>query len=202
MGSRHAILTGDSTCERACSTSMLIGAICGQSGSTPPKHSAVGLPQQPGVVEVLQGAWSAISTTPIPRDDPVNGVFRIDHLRLALDAGVRGGNDTDAVAAIAGGLLGAVYGPSTVPAEWRRVLHGWPGLSTRGLVDLGGDIIRGGKPDEFDFSYAGYKLGVAISILRMTVSCWATLGLCGRCQGHWCGRVAVPSRQRLKSQMA
>ena len=48
------------------------------------------------------------------------GVFRADHLRLALDAAVRGGDDTDTVAAIAGGLLGAVYGASAVPAEWRR----------------------------------------------------------------------------------
>ena len=81
------------------------------------------------VVEALQGAWSAISTTPIPQDDPAMGVFRADHLRLALDAAVRGGGDTDTVAAIAGGLLGAVYGASAVPAQWRRVLHGWPGLA-------------------------------------------------------------------------
>ena len=80
------------------------------------------------VVEALQAAWSAIATTPIPQDDPAKGVFRVDHLRLALDAAVRGGNDTDTVAAIAGGLLGAAYGASAVPAEWRRVLHGWPGM--------------------------------------------------------------------------
>ena len=64
------------------------------------------------VVEALQGAWSAITTTPIPHDDPASGVFRADHLRLALDAAVRGGYDTDTVAAIAGGLLGAAYGAS------------------------------------------------------------------------------------------
>jgi ADP-ribosyl-[dinitrogen reductase] hydrolase len=62
------------------------------------------------VVEALQGAWSAITTTPVPQDDPATGVFRVDHLRLALDAAVRGGGDTDTVAAIAGGLLGAAYG--------------------------------------------------------------------------------------------
>ena len=43
------------------------------------------------VVEALQGAWSAIATTPVPQDDPAAGVFRVDHLRLALDAAVRGG---------------------------------------------------------------------------------------------------------------
>jgi hypothetical protein len=69
------------------------------------------------VVEALQAAWSAITTTPIPTDHPAEGVCRADHLRLALDAAVRGGNDTDTVAAIAGGLLGAAYGASAVPAE-------------------------------------------------------------------------------------
>jgi hypothetical protein len=43
------------------------------------------------VVEALQGAWSAITTTPVPQDDPAKGVFRVGHLRLALDAEVRGG---------------------------------------------------------------------------------------------------------------
>ena len=99
------------------------------------------------VVEALQAAWSAITTTPIPEDDPATGVFRVDHLRLALDAAVRGGNDTDTVAAIAGGLLGAAYGASAVPADWRRVLHGWPGLRTRDLVELASMIIRQGQPD-------------------------------------------------------
>ena len=102
------------------------------------------------VVEALQGAWSAITTTPIPQDDPATGVFRADHLRLALDAAVRGGDDTDTVAAIAGGLLGAVYGASAVPAEWRRVLHGWPGLGTRDLVALATRIVKADKPFSYD----------------------------------------------------
>jgi ADP-ribosylglycohydrolase len=94
------------------------------------------------VVEALQGAWSAIATTPIPTDHPAEGVFRADHLRLALDAAVRGGGDTDTVAAIAGGLLGAGYGASAVPAEWRRLLHGWPGLATRDLAALATRIVK------------------------------------------------------------
>ncbi len=101
------------------------------------------------VVEALQAAWSAITTTPIPKDDPARGIFRVDHLRLALDAAVRGGNDTDTVAAIAGGLLGAAYGASAVPADWRRVLHGWPGLVTRDLVALATRIVKVDRP----FSY-------------------------------------------------
>jgi len=102
------------------------------------------------VVEALQAAWSAIMTTPIPQDDPAMGVFRVDHLRLALDTAVRGGGDTDTVAAIAGGLLGAAYGASAVPAQWRRILHGWPGMRTRDLVALATRIVKEERP----FSYA------------------------------------------------
>ena len=102
------------------------------------------------VVEALQGAWCAIMTTAAPTDDPAGGVFRAGHLRLALDAAVRGGGDTDTVAAIAGGLLGAVYGASAVPAEWRRVLHGWPGSATRALVALATRIVKADKPFSYD----------------------------------------------------
>lgn len=105
------------------------------------------------VVEALQAAWSAIANTPVPGNDPAGGVFRVDHLRLALDAAVRGGGDTDTVAAIAGGLLGAAYGASAVPAEWRRVLHGWPGLRSRDLVHLASTITGQEKPD---LSYSGW----------------------------------------------
>lgn len=78
------------------------------------------------VVQALQAAWSAIVHTP---------ATDASHLRLALEAAVRGGRDTDTVAAIAGGLLGARWGASAVPAEWRRLVHGWPGLR-------GGDLVR------------------------------------------------------------
>ena len=102
------------------------------------------------VVEALQAAWSAIMTTPIPQDHSAKGVFRVDHLRLAPDAAVRGGGDTDTVAAIAGGLLGAAYGASAVPAEWRRVLHGWPGMRSRDLVALATRIVKADKPFTYD----------------------------------------------------
>lgn len=86
------------------------------------------------VVEALQGAWSAISTTP---------AADATHLRLALEAAVRGGRDTDTVAAIAGGLLGARWGASAVPAAWRRIVHGWPGLTAADLVRLGARASAG-----------------------------------------------------------
>ena len=63
-----------------------------------------------GAVAALQGAWSAIATTPVPETDPASGVFAADHFRLAVQAAVRAGGDTAAVGAIAGALLGAAYG--------------------------------------------------------------------------------------------
>jgi hypothetical protein len=54
------------------------------------------------------------------------------------------------VAAIAGGLLGAAYGASAVPAVWRRVLHGWPGLSTRDLVALATRIVKADNSFGYD----------------------------------------------------
>lgn len=116
-------------------------------------------PNNGWVVSALQAAWSAIATTPVPDDDPASEVFRADHLRLALDAAVRAGFDTDTVAAIAGGLLGAAHGASAVPLQWRALLHGWPGVTARELTALARSIVRGGKPDRFDPRYPGYRVG-------------------------------------------
>jgi ADP-ribosyl-[dinitrogen reductase] hydrolase len=74
------------------------------------------------VVAALQGAWSAIS--------------RSADLPGGLQAAVRGGGDTDTVAAIAGALLGARYGGSGVPDEWWELLHGWPGIDADDLASL------------------------------------------------------------------
>lgn len=93
------------------------------------------------VVEAFQGAWSAIT---IARDDVIRPA---DHLRLGLEEAVRGGRDTDTVAAIAGSLLGAAYGASAIPARWRRLLHGWPGLRARDLVSLSARIVTAGRGD-------------------------------------------------------
>ena len=63
------------------------------------------------VVLALQTAWWAITHA----DD--SGP---EHLAAALELCVRAGHDTDTTAAIAGGLLGARWGASAVPARWRR----------------------------------------------------------------------------------
>jgi ADP-ribosylglycohydrolase len=87
------------------------------------------------VVNALQVAWSAIWHTAIPEGRPE------DHFRLAVEAAVRAGDDTDTVAAIAGALLGAAWGRSAVPAEWQRAVHGWPGLDAEGLAALAREIV-------------------------------------------------------------
>jgi ADP-ribosyl-[dinitrogen reductase] hydrolase len=89
-------------------------------------------------VTALQAAHAAISQTPLPAAGPADR-----HLVDALRAAVRIGDDTDTVAAIAGGLLGARWGVSAVPRRWRSMLHGWPGLDARGLERLALATSRG-----------------------------------------------------------
>ena len=60
---------------------------------------------------------------------------------------MRGGNDTDTVAAIAGSLAGALHGATAVPLSWQRMLHGWPGLRVDDLTALAVLATRGGMPD-------------------------------------------------------
>jgi ADP-ribosyl-[dinitrogen reductase] hydrolase len=88
------------------------------------------------VVEALQAAWCAITTTHVQGDSPK------DHVRKALEACVRGGHDTDTVGAIAGALLGAAYGDRAIPLTWRNRLHGWPGLRVRGLGRLAEQVVK------------------------------------------------------------
>ncbi|MEU4097284.1 ADP-ribosylglycohydrolase family protein [Streptomyces sp. NPDC026673] len=99
------------------------------------------------VVEALQAAWSAVTSTAVPEPDPVEGAVPARHLRLALEAAVRAGTDTDTVAAIAGALLGARWGCSAIPREWRQAVHGWPGLTGPDLVRLAVLTARGGTGD-------------------------------------------------------
>jgi len=81
------------------------------------------------VIEAFQGAWSAIARSASFSD--------------AVKRAVRGGRDTDTVAAIAGALAGARWGASSIPGEWVRVLHGWPGMDAAGLRLLGERALDG-----------------------------------------------------------
>lgn len=99
------------------------------------------------VVHALQAAWSAITRTAVPELLPAEGSFPAQHLRLALEAAVRAGTDTDTVAAIAGALLGARWGCSGIPLEWQQAVHGWPGNTGADLVRLAVLTARGGNDD-------------------------------------------------------
>ena len=92
------------------------------------------------VVPALQAAYSAIVHTAMP-GEPAGR-----HLRTALAAAVRAGDDTDTVAAIAGALAGALWGATAVPAEWRQAVHGWPGLHADDLTDLALSTAGVGRP--------------------------------------------------------
>ena len=95
-------------------------------------------PNNGWVVHALQTAWWAI--THADQSDAT-------HLQKALELAVRAGHDTDTTAAIAGGLLGARWGASAVPAAWRRILHGWPGLRAKNLIALAVLTAAGGHAD-------------------------------------------------------
>jgi len=71
-------------------------------------------------------------------------------------AALLSGHDTDTVAAIAGALLGARWGVSAVPAHWRRIVHGRPGLRSRDLARLGILTARGGQSDEQGWPQAAH----------------------------------------------
>lgn len=160
---RHAVLTGELDVRvglrylTADRRELWSGRLAAAEAGRP-----ADFPSNGWVVSALQAAWSAIATTPVPEDDPAAELFRADHLRLSLDAAVRAGFDTDTVAAIAGGLLGAAYGASAVPLEWRWKLHGWPGLASHGLVNLAGAAARRGKVKAFDGAYRGYRTGALV----------------------------------------
>jgi len=90
-------------------------------------------------VTALQAAWAAATSGPRGQCSFEDG----------LQAAVLAGDDTDTVAAIAGGLLGALHGASAIPDQWRSVVHGWPGLEADDLVGLAGRVAaRSAGPDE------------------------------------------------------
>ncbi len=94
------------------------------------------------VVTALQAAWSAIHHTRA-------GDRRFDclHVQDGLEAAIRIGNDTDTVASIAGALLGARWGASAFPAQWRSIVHGYPGKRLEDLEHLAALTVREGRPD-------------------------------------------------------
>jgi len=89
----------------------------GQADPAPPRSLTSNL----NVVKAFGAALYAVELAQRPGSPWGPG------LPAGLVHAVRIGGDTDTVAAIAGALLGAIYGASAVPADWRKQLHGWPG---------------------------------------------------------------------------
>ena len=139
------------------------------------------------VVTALQAAYAAIRQTPIPRDQPCG------HLADSLRSAVHIGHDTDTVAAIAGSLLGARWGASAIPLDWRRRLHGWPGCNAADLRRLAVLTARGGNADAAgwpsaprlgDTYYRGAFPGAPIDVALpddpgVRIGNMAALGACG-----------------------
>jgi ADP-ribosylglycohydrolase len=128
----HAVLTGELDAEAGLRE--LTGArrdVWAARLGEAERSKARDFEQNGWVVHALQAAWSAIAAAGA---SPAR-------LRLALEGAVRGGRDTDTVAAIAGGLIGAACGASAVPPHWRDAVHGWPGLRAAGLAELTAAII-------------------------------------------------------------
>lgn len=85
------------------------------------------------VIHAIQAAYKAIMVTATQTPE---------HLVLGIEEAVRVGNDTDTVAAIAGALLGARWGYSSIPVQWLEVIHGWPGCRSADLVELVDEITE------------------------------------------------------------
>lgn len=75
-------------------------------------------------------------------------------VRDALERAVRGGGDTDTVAAIAGSLAGARWGGTQVPLTWQRKLHGWPGIGADEIVRRAVLAARRGRTDRLGWPTA------------------------------------------------
>jgi ADP-ribosyl-[dinitrogen reductase] hydrolase len=140
---RHAVLTGELDARAglgylpARTVDVWAARLAEAENSRPSDFS-----QNGWVVEALQAAWCAIVTansTAVAGQE--GGASRAEHLKLSLENAVRGGRDADTVAAIAGGLLGAAYGASAVPEDWRLAIHGWPGYKAPDLVRLATEIL-------------------------------------------------------------
>ncbi len=102
------------------------------------------------VVDAVRQVVAVLTDTPVP---PGTGAPR--HLARCLERLVRGGGDTDTVAAIGGSLLGAAWGASAIPVGWRLDLHGDVPRPT-GVERLTGVqletaarlAVRAGRPDK------------------------------------------------------
>ncbi len=76
--------------------------------------------------------------------------FRHPHdFRAAIETAVRLGGDTDTVAAVVGGIMGASLGPGAIPETWTRRLIDWP-LTNDWITRLADDLMskQPGEPEK------------------------------------------------------
>jgi len=106
-----------------------------------------GLPQDFAIrngwgAQMVQTVWSAITHSDVTGPG---------HFEETLRLVVASGGDTPTSAAVAGSLLGARWGVSAIPLEWRRHIHGWPGLRDADLQRLAWQAATGKRwPAQFD----------------------------------------------------
>ncbi|GAA1465159.1 ADP-ribosylglycohydrolase family protein [Microbacterium thalassium] len=135
---RHAVLTGELELDgftelfgegspRQVRWAALVDEACG-------RHPRDFQADNGWVVKAFQAALAAV----FGARDFTDAVYRA----------IRGGGDTDTVAAIAGALAGARFGVSGIPEEWQEQVHGWPGLRGADLVELAEQAAQHGAEDE------------------------------------------------------
>lgn len=115
-------------------------------------------PSQSSYRELLAPTWTPTDTT-IPNGtvwtclaQAAWAVRRAERFEDAVIAAIDLGGDTDTVAAVAGGLAGAIWGADAIPERWTTPLHGHLTTATgrvtyrhRDLVDLTHRLLIAGQ---------------------------------------------------------
>ena len=103
-------------------------------------HMPYDFPNNGWVVHALQAAWSAVTLSWEEHGKMLLGPTPFEQ---GITAAVGCGKDTDTVAAIAGALLGAVWGASGIRPEWRAEVRGWPCSTGADLIRIAEEIVEG-----------------------------------------------------------
>ena len=96
---------------------------------------------------------------------PVDPAPAGSELFEVFSAAIGIGDDTDTVAAIAGGLAGGFWGAGALAAEWVSAVHGWPGMDAADLRRLAS--LDGGAGT----SMSEWRAGVAAAAVLLVSAC-------------------------------
>lgn len=111
-------------------------AVDGTLADLAPTGSAVGCLQH--AWRAAEPSWRAMNHPSVAITAITNGQSPYVHV---VETAIGFGGDTDTVAAVVGGLAGAVFGLDAIPAEWRERAHGYPGLTGADLADLAAQAV-------------------------------------------------------------